>query len=97
MNAALINKLGQVCGDVREVPEKENDIEVAGALGIDTIRNSLVGINTSMMKISRSIKNLNKARECVSFYRVETAWGDIYISELNDKALDIKSQFEATK
>jgi len=57
MKAAMINNIGAVIGEVFDAPEKGNEIEVAGAFTTDGSP-----VNVKTYKISRSKRNLEKAR-----------------------------------
>ena len=55
--AAILDRNGRVIGEVFDAPEKSNTIEIAGCF-------TLTGdpVNVQTYKISRSRKNLQKAR-----------------------------------
>jgi hypothetical protein len=69
MRAALLGNKGTVIGEVFDAPEKGNTIEVAGAF---TNRGEPVNVDT--LKISRSKRNMQKAR----FEQPVTKVGDVW-------------------
>jgi hypothetical protein len=73
MKAALLDKAGKVIGEVFDAPEKENEIEVAGAF---TSEGDAVNVKTH--KISRSKKNLEKAVYEQPVSKVETKHGPVW-------------------
>lgn len=69
LKAALLDRDGDVIGEVFEAPEKGNSIEVAGAF---TISGDPVNVKT--FKISRSKKNLDKAAYCQPVSKTGNVW-----------------------
>jgi len=73
MKAALINRTGDVIGEVFDAPETGNIIKVAGEFTI-----SGDAVNSRIYKISRSKKNIEKAQFEQPVSKIETNHGPVW-------------------
>jgi len=77
MMAALVSRDNDVIGEVRHAPKSGRTIDVAGAFTIGGD-----AVNVRRFKISRSKRNLEKAKSQPAVIRVETNHSPVYVFDM---------------